>query len=107
MHPTRDKQSLALDHGPEHSERRPFEFSRFREVTIDHILGEAFNSFHVVARGEILEGPDADVTRRDPGQYRPGQRAVTKDTFTRQDGGQRPRRRNAERMHRFADEIFA
>jgi hypothetical protein len=31
------------------------------------LAGEAFNGFHVAARGEILEGSDADVTRCDAG----------------------------------------
>ena len=107
MHPTRDELSLALDDGSKHGQRRSFKVSRFWEVTIDHVAREAFNGLDVAARGEILEGPDADVTRCDAGQDSPGHRAFSKNTFTRQDGCERPRCRNPQRMHCFADEIFA
>jgi hypothetical protein len=50
-------------------------------VTIDHVAGEAFNGFHVAARREILESPDADVTRCDAGQYGPRQGAVAENGF--------------------------
>ena len=53
----------------------------FGEVTIDCVVGEAFNGFPVSARGEILEGPDADVTRCDAGQYGPRQLTVAENGF--------------------------
>jgi hypothetical protein len=50
-------------------------------VTIDYVAGEAFNGFPVTARGEILEGPDADVARCDAGEYGPRQLAVAENGF--------------------------
>ena len=82
MHPTRDEQSLALDHSVEQRQRWTFRVPCSRKVTIDNIAGEPFNGFDVAARGEILEGPDAYVTRRDAGQYSPAQRTFSKNTFT-------------------------
>jgi hypothetical protein len=51
-------------------------------VPIDYVAGEVFNGFHVAARGEILEGPDADVTRCDAGQYGSRQLAVAENSFS-------------------------
>jgi hypothetical protein len=76
-------------------------------VTIDCVAGEAFDGFHVAARGEVLEGPDADVTRCDAGQCGPGQLAVAENSFAGCGGCQRPGGRNSERMHCFTNEIFA
>jgi hypothetical protein len=67
MHPTRDQQSLALDDGLKQGQGGTLRVSGLGEVTIDYEAGETFNGFPVATRGEILEGPDADVTRGDAG----------------------------------------
>jgi hypothetical protein len=53
------------------------------EVTINDIVGKTFDGLPVAARGEILEGSDADVTRRDAGQHGPRQLAVAVNRFAR------------------------
>jgi hypothetical protein len=63
----------------EHRQDGPLRVSGLGEVTIDYIAGEAFNGFRVAACGEILEGPNAEVTRCDTGQYGPGQLVVTEN----------------------------
>src|SRR5271165_7479843 len=50
---------------------------------------------------------NADVAGCDAGQHGSGQLAVAINRFAGRDGSQRPSGRNSERMHRFADEIFA
>jgi hypothetical protein len=50
-------------------------------VAIDYVAGEAINGLPVAARGEILEGPDADVTRCDAGEYGLKQLAVAENGF--------------------------
>jgi hypothetical protein len=77
------------------------------EVAIDYVIGQTFDGFQVAACREILKGSDADVTRCDAGQYGPSQLTVAIHGFTGRDGRQRPCGRNSERMHRFANEIFA
>jgi hypothetical protein len=81
MHPGRDQQSLARGDEPKKRQETPLRVSGLGEVTIDYVIGEAFNGFHVAARGEILEGPNANVTRCDAGQYSPGQLAVAENSF--------------------------
>jgi hypothetical protein len=81
MHPARDQQSLALGDELKERQERPLRVSGLGELTIDYVVGEEFNGFHVAARGEILEGPNADVTRCDAGQYRPRQLAVAENGF--------------------------
>ena len=65
------------------------------------------DGFKVAACREILKGSDADVTRRDAGQHGSRYLPVAINGFTGRDGRQRPCGRNSERMHRFANEIFA
>ena len=76
-------------------------------MAINDVVRKTLDGFEVAARGEILEGSDPDVTRSDTGQHGARQLAVAINRFAGRDGRQRPRGRNSERMHRFADEIFA
>ena len=107
MHPTRDELTLALDDGSKHGQRRSFQVSRFWEVTIDHVAREAFNGLDVAARGEILEGPDADVTRCDAGQAAPGIGRSRKTPSPVKTAASARVVGIPQRMHCFADEIFA
>ena len=61
----------------------------------------------VAARGEELEGADADVARRHARQHRAGQRRLAHHRLAGRHGRQRPGRGNAERRHRLADDVFA
>ena len=62
MHPARDQQRLAFDDGLKQRQGGPLGISGIGEVAINDVVGKTFDGFQVAARGEILEGSDADVT---------------------------------------------
>ena len=107
MHPARDQQGLAFQDGLKQRQSGPLGVAGLGEVTINDVVGKTFDGFLVAARGEILEGSDPDVAGCDAGQHSSGQLAVAINRFAGRDSRQRPSGRNSERMHRFADEIFA
>ena len=73
----------------------------------DDVISEAPDRIQIPLRREELEGADADVARRDPGQYRAGQRRFAPNWLAGCHSGERSGRRNPERRHRLADDIFA
>jgi hypothetical protein len=88
MHPARDQQSLALHHELKEGQGRPLGGSGLGEVTIDCVVGEAFNGFQVTARGKYWKVPmrmrlDATRVSMAPGnggrgkQFRPLRRPPT------------------------------
>src|SRR5271166_262945 len=107
MHPARDQQGLAFQDGLKQRQSGPLGVAGLGEVTINDVVGKTFDGFQVAARGEILEGSDADVAGCDTGQHGSAQLAVAINRFAGRDSRERPSGRNSERMHRFADEIFA
>ena len=107
MHPARDQPGLAFHDGLKQREAGPLGVAGVGKVAIDDVVGKTLDRFEVAARGEILEGSDTDVARCDAGQHGSRQLAIAIDRFPGRDGGQRPRGRDSERMHRLADEIFA
>ena len=73
----------------------------------DDVVGELPHAVGVAARGEELEGADADVARRHARQHRAGQHGLAHHVLAGDDGGERARGRDAEREHRLADDVFA
>ena len=71
------------------------------------MIGEQADRLDILARGEELEGADPDMARGDTRQHRAGEGGVAKDEVAGRYGGKRPRRRDAERLHRFAHDVFA
>ena len=71
------------------------------------MVGEPPHAVGVAARGEKLEGADADMARRHAGQHRAGQHGLADHVLAGDDGGERARGRNAQREHRLADDVFA
>ena len=61
----------------------------------------------VAARGEELEGADADMARRHAGQHRAGQHGLAHHVLAGDNGGERARGRDAQREHGLADDVFA
>ena len=106
LHPTRDQQGLAFHDGLKQRQVGPLGIARVGEVAINDVVGKTFDGFEVAARREILKGSDTDVTGRDAGQHGPRHLGVAINRFAARNGRQRPRSRNSERMHRFANEIF-
>ena len=80
---------------------------QLRIVPRDDMIGEPAQRVGVLARGEILEGADADVARGDAGQHRARQHGLAHHVLARCHGGERARGRNAQREHRLADDVFA
>ena len=73
----------------------------------DDVISEAPDRIQIPARREELEGADTDVARRDAGQYRAGQRRLAPNRLAGRHSGERSGRRNPERRHRLADDVFA
>ena len=71
------------------------------------VVGEMADAIHITANREELKGADADMARRHAGQYRAGQRRFTPDRLAGRDNGEGSGRRDAERRHRLADDVFA
>ena len=76
-------------------------------VAGDRVLGELAHPLDVAAGGEELEGADADVAGRDPRQHRAGQHRLAKHRLAGRHHRERARRRDAEGVHRLADQHLA
>ncbi len=107
LHPARDEARLAFGDRLKEGEIRALVLPRRCIVAIDRVVGKTFESVDVAARREILEGSDPQVARGDAGQDRAGKAPFAIDGLSGRDGRKRPRRRDAERMHRLADQIFS
>src|SRR5262249_30370382 len=78
-----------------------------RVMPRDDVISEAPDRIQIALRREELEGADTDVAGRDAGQYRAGQRRLAPNRLASRHSGERSGRRNPERRHRLADDIFA
>src|SRR5262249_9319916 len=78
-----------------------------RVVPRDDVISKAPDRIQIPLRREELEGADADVARRDAGQDRAGQRHLAPNRLAGCHSSERSGRRNPERRHRLADNIFA
>ncbi len=105
--PARDQFGLAGGHGAEQGMIGTLRVGEIRIVPGDDVIGEPSHRLGIAARGKILEGADADMAGSDPGQHRAGQRRLAHHALAGDDGGERARGRNAQGMHRFADDVFA
>ncbi len=112
QHPPGDELRLTRDHAIEQRTiglplpagvRPPY----VRKMAGDGMVGQRPQRLDVAARGEELEGADADVARRHARQHRARQRRLAHHRLTGRHGRQRSRGRNAERRHRLADDVFA
>ena len=111
MKPTSSQRAMsaacARDHGFEQRAVGTLGLRSVRIVPGDDVVGERAHASAIAARGEELEGADADVAGGDAGQHRAGQRGLAEDRLAGGDGGERARGRDAERGHRLADDVFA
>ena len=71
------------------------------------MVGEQLQRLGVAARGEELEGADPDVARGDAREHGARHDVLADDGIAGDDGGERTRRGDAQRMHRLADDVFA
>ncbi len=76
-------------------------------MPIDHVVGEDLRAGNVAARREVLKCADAHMARSHPRQDGAGLRRFPLHGLAGADRRERPRRRNPQGVHRFADQIFA
>ena len=107
VHPAGDQRCLGVDDGAQQREIGLPLGSDLREMALDHVIGKLAHAVDVAARGEELEGADAHEARRHSRQYRSRQRTLPVNRLARGDRGECARRRNAERVHGLADQVFA
>ena len=70
------------------------------------MIGEQAKPLEVTASGEELERADPDVACRHARENSAGQESLARHRFSGHHGGERTRRRDAQRRHRFAYDIF-
>jgi len=78
-----------------------------RKMPFDGVVGKRLQRGDVPPGCSILEGGDPDMALGGSGQYGPGFRAATMDAVARGDDRETARRRDVQRVHRFADQVFA
>ena len=105
--PLRDQPRLAFGDAFEQGEEAARRADEAGVVAGDRVLGELAHALGIAAGSEELERADTDVARRDARQHRAGQHRLAQHRLAGGDDGERARGRNAERMHRLADEDLA
>jgi len=80
---------------------------QFRIVSLDCVIRQLPQLVAFAARGEILEGADAQMAGGNPGQDSSWQRPLTIDRLTGSGHRKRTRSRNAKPVHGFSDQILA
>ena len=80
---------------------------QLRVVPRNGVVQQGANAVGVAARGEILEGADAQVAGRDAREHGAGLGLFTQHLLPGGHHGQRAGGGNAQREHGFADEVFA
>ncbi len=73
----------------------------------DGVVGQLLEFCRVAAGGEELECADPDVAGGDASEHGPGQRGFAVDGFAGGGGGEGAGGGHAERVHRFAQDVFA
>ncbi len=104
--PARDEISLPCDDAFEQRVIGAVSLCDIGIMPRNDMIGELPHSVGVAARRKELEGADADVARRDAGQYGAGQNRLAHHVLARDDGGERARGGDAEREHRLADDVL-
>ena len=79
---------------------------RLRIMSGDHMICEQAKPLEVTAGGKELEGTDPDMARSHARENSAGQRSLARNRFTGHYRCQRTGRRDAQRSHRFAYDIF-
>ena len=105
--PLRDQLCLARDHQVKEGAAGVRGVNRFGVMPRDDVISEALNRIHIPARREELEGTDTDVAQRDADQYRAGQGHLAPNCLAGRHNSERPGRRDPERCHCLADDVFA
>ena len=106
VHPTRHQRGLGAYHGPQQLEIRIGRCRHLGIVPFDHIVGQTPDGRQIAACGEELKRAHPDMTGGDPRQNRTRQWLFAVHSLSRGHRGQRPGRRNTQRVHGLADQVF-
>jgi len=105
--PARHEFGLALADGGQQVEVGLRAGRQCRVMAGNDVVGQALDLFRPLMGGEELEGADADMAGGDAGQHGAGLGAVAAHHVAGRHDGQRTRRRNAQGVHRLADQVLA
>ena len=106
LHPARHQRGLRLTHSIQECQVRGRTLLQRRVMPRDRVIGQGAYGVQIAPGGEIFKGADAQVTCRDAGQHRPRQHRLAKDRLAGRDDRQCTRRRDTQRLHRLADDVF-
>jgi hypothetical protein len=107
QHPPRDQLGLRRDDRLEQGQVRPLRLRRTRVVPADRVVGEASQEVDVTQRAGVLEAADPQVAAGHPGEHGTGQHAFAPHRPPRRHDGEGPGRRDAQGVHRLADDVLA
>ena len=107
QHPAGDERGLRLDHRLEEGDIRLLRVGGSGLVAGDGVVGEPPEQCHVAVHGDVLERSDSQMAAGDPGEDRAGQRHVAPHRLACRDDSERSGGRDAQCVHRLADEVLA
>ena len=107
QHPLGNQGCLDGDHRFEQREVGAFGLRRAGVVAGDRMIGEASQQLDVAGQRGVLEAPDAQVAAGDADEYGAGQHRFPLYRTSGAHHRERARRRNAQRVHRLTDDVFA
>ena len=105
--PARDQIGLAGDDAFEQRVIGALGLRHVRIVPGDDVVGELAHAVGVAARGEELEGADADVACGHAREHGAGQHGLALNALAGGHRGERAGGRDAQGEHRLADDVFA
>ena len=107
VHPLRHQRRLARTHGLEQGQRGALALRCRRVVPGDGVVGEPTQQVEVAGGAGVLEAAHAQVAAGHAGEHGAGQHDLPLHPASGRDDGQRPRRGDAEGVHRLADDVLA
>jgi hypothetical protein len=106
-HPPGHQRGLGRDDRLEQREVGVLGLRRARMVTADRVVGEATQQVDVARGPGVLEGAHAQVAGGHPGEDRSRQQGLAAHGAPGRHDGERAGRRDAEGVHRLADDVLA
>ena len=107
QHPPGHQRGLDGNHRLEQCETRVFGLRGAWMVPGDRVVGEAAQQVDVAGDRGVLEAADPQVAACDAGEHRPGQRRLPQHLPARRHHRQGSGGRDAQRVHRLADDVLA
>jgi hypothetical protein len=104
--PARDQRRLPRKDGPEQGQMRFVGIDDLRIVPRARVVGQSAERRLILVRRCPLHGADANMAGSDAREHRPLEHRFAIDRLPRRDHRKAARRRNAEGVHRLADDVF-